>query len=503
MIIPSAALLVAFIAVLNKVSAVLVCDSSTTSLTSTTGNWCFRSAGDGNGNTVVTVYSSFTGYFGLALGVSTMDKGDMLFVYNGACNSYTSSGHSVRFSTSNPVWTAAEATIAASGPTWATTIVTCKRPNVAAQTLNETDRINFIAAWSNTAVTGNRPQEHDSFISQDGGLLASVEKSSSNGKTPPTDTPLIASAASTAVLTNIPTNTINMIHGSLMFIAWCVSPFAGIFIARYLKDHLGVWWYRLHLGLMIGGTGILSVAALILRVLYKTPPHFETVHQKYGMALEVALVAQIVLGFISNAMWSPSRTAIPWWDKAHWWLGRVCVVSGVIVCYMGFQDYDEATPDAPVSSLIVVLFWCWIGLFLVAMLAGEFKIGQVHHLAIVDDLDHTGDVGDLGGVNQDEAMVSKKGYAMDEYHRRHSRESSRHDQSMNRFNSNNNSNNNMVNYESGSYGGGGGLESYSRYGGSSRYGDNGSTAGTNYDVDTYYKDDYRDDARGNNTYRRW
>ena len=64
-----------------------------------------------------------------------------------------------------------------------------------------------------------------------------------------------------------------------MFIAWGIAPFVGIFIARYLKDLLGVWWYRLHVGIMVGVVGGGTVIGLFVKLVYKTPPHFDSPHQ--------------------------------------------------------------------------------------------------------------------------------------------------------------------------------------------------------------------------------
>lgn len=76
------------------------------------------------------------------------------------------------------------------------------------------------------------------------------------------------------VLSNISKTTVNLIHGVIMFIAWAVAPFVGIFIARFMKDVMGVWWYRVHLAIMLLITGIGSLAALIFMSLYSSGPHF-------------------------------------------------------------------------------------------------------------------------------------------------------------------------------------------------------------------------------------
>jgi hypothetical protein len=350
----------------------------------------------------VTIYSSYTGYFGLALGVTAMDGADLLITYKTAaeaapaCNSFSARRHSVSLNPT-PVWTKSPPLKSPqAAPIWASLVVSCKRPNVAAQTLTATANIDFIASWSSRPVTGpDSLRTHDDYISQNGGLLAAVaDPSTGNGGKD--EIPMVAVAPVTAILSNMSSDTVNMIHGILMTFAWCVAPYIGVFIARYLKDVLGVWWYRLHVALMLGGSGMVSVAALVLKILYTKPPHFTTLHQRMGLALEAALVLQIVLGFVSNALWKPTRTTIPWWDQLHWWLGRVCLGLGVVVVSLGFPEYNHATSGEPISMLLVVLFWTWIGLFLVAMLAGQFVFGQVHHLAAVPHDDDAAAAGDMG-----------------------------------------------------------------------------------------------------------
>ena len=51
-----------------------------------------------------------------------------------------------------------------------------------------------------------------------------------------------------------------------------------IFIARYLKERLKKWWYRLHMFVMVGLTGGLSLIGMLFMSLYTYPPHFESNH---------------------------------------------------------------------------------------------------------------------------------------------------------------------------------------------------------------------------------
>ena len=70
----------------------------------------------------------------------------------------------------------------------------------------------------------------------------------------------------------------NFVHGIIMTVAWGVCPFVGIFVARYLKEKLGVWWYRIHVVFMLGGVGGLTIAGFLIKYLTAQPPHFQSVH---------------------------------------------------------------------------------------------------------------------------------------------------------------------------------------------------------------------------------
>ncbi|KAJ1559057.1 hypothetical protein HK405_012169 [Cladochytrium tenue] len=407
--------------------ALLLCDSTSTSLTSDSGAWCVWSEGDGQDNTVVTIYSSATGWFGFCIGSSSMANGDMVLGYLDSSstlqiNSYTSEGHAISLN-SDPTWTSATPITAASAPAWANLVYTASRPNSKGKlTLSTTDSSYYMMSWSSkTPSDPNSVAEHDTFFSGTEPLefsVVSVQTSATSGATatggsganstsatasaaagsssPSTsaDTPVVAAgggSSPTSILKGMDTVTVNTIHGALMFVAWGVCPYVGIFIARFLKDALGVWWYRLHLGIMLVGVGGISVAALIFKALYMVPPHFVTTHQRMGLFVEVILVVQIVLGFVSNAMWSPTRTSIPWWDQAHWWLGRSVTFLSLVTMYLGFGDFNEATPTTPVSAGVIVLFFTWIGSCLVVLVAGQFRFGQVNHVAPADG-------GSSGGV---------------------------------------------------------------------------------------------------------
>ncbi|KAJ3109864.1 hypothetical protein HDU97_000094 [Phlyctochytrium planicorne] len=180
---------------------------------------------------------------------------------------------------------------------------------------------------------------------------------------------------------------VNYVHGVLMFIAWGVAPFAGIFVARYLKDRLGIWWFRLHVFLMAGVCGGLTIAGFLIKLLTKTPPHFKSPHEIIGLTIIVSLFVQSILGVVSDRLWSPDRPDVPWWDKLHWWFGRLSFLLALANLFVGLDRYNyitsPSTEDGGVgkaSQAIFIVLGIWIFINFAGMVAGQFIFGQVHHV---------------------------------------------------------------------------------------------------------------------------
>ena len=66
-------------------------------------------------------------------------------------------------------------------------------------------------------------------------------------------------------------------HGILLFSAWCVAAPVGVMVARNLKQDLGHWWFRLHMGLgvfilvgSLGGAAGMLIANVFSKHQYKS-----------------------------------------------------------------------------------------------------------------------------------------------------------------------------------------------------------------------------------------
>jgi len=73
--------------------------------------------------------------------------------------------------------------------------------------------------------------------------------------------------------------TIIVVHGVLMFLAWGVASFIGIFLAKYMKFKLGSSWMVAHISTYGIGVGLLSLIGLILIFLATPSPHLNGNHQ--------------------------------------------------------------------------------------------------------------------------------------------------------------------------------------------------------------------------------
>lgn len=112
--------------------------------------------------------------------------------------------------------------------------------------------------------------------------------------------------------------TVIRIHGYAMIYSWLLCPILGIFIARYLKDRLGHWWFRLHVFFMVFGCALGSIGAALIIYLFKAGPHFgssPSAHPLLGLLVIIMMVFQMILGVASDKLFSLDRDSVPWWDK--------------------------------------------------------------------------------------------------------------------------------------------------------------------------------------------
>ena len=89
----------------------------------------------------------------------------------------------------------------------------------------------------------------------------------------------------------------------------------------------------------------------------------------------IILIFQTTVGFLSDALWTKERGTIPWWDKMHWWAGRLVFILGLVNCHLGIKLLN------PVNIITWYAgFWSTVSIGFVVLIFGQIKIGQEHHV---------------------------------------------------------------------------------------------------------------------------
>jgi hypothetical protein len=149
-----------------------------------------------------------------------------------------------------------------------------------------------------------------------------------------------------------------------MFIAWFLCPVVAIYIARYMK-HIGHKWYQLHLILFLFGTLLFSSIGLFFIFAYKIFIFPSSIHGLLGVAITALFLIQIILGFVINSLYDPKRTAAPWHDIAHMYLGRLTAL--IAFGNMGYGVYL-------LGANYKILFYAYSGLVAVVLAFYFYKM---------------------------------------------------------------------------------------------------------------------------------
>ncbi|KAJ3280806.1 hypothetical protein HDU79_011332 [Rhizoclosmatium sp. JEL0117] len=150
------------------------------------------------------------------------------------------------------------------------------------------------------------------------------------------------------------------LHGILMFFAWGVIPPGAIFMARYLKESMN-YWYHWHKYLFLFGVGALSIGGLVAVEMHKSEGASRFFTSNHGIIGTVVVFIgyplQMLLGFISNALYDEERKSVPWYDQLHHWTGRIIMVLVLVQMQLGLDLYGASTG-------VIAAFWCWVVLIL-------------------------------------------------------------------------------------------------------------------------------------------
>ncbi|KAJ3129999.1 hypothetical protein HK100_008323 [Physocladia obscura] len=191
----------------------------------------------------------------------------------------------------------------------------------------------------------------------------------------------LSKSTSTGITEFVP-GALIILHGVFMVAAWFVIPSIAIFTARFLKNRLGHLWYKIHTGLMIGGCGSFLILGLVMVELNQYEQNnqmfrIESNHAKIGIAVVFAgYPLQVLLGYILNARFSKDRVNIPWWDRLHWWIGRVVFLLALVTIFLGLRL-------AHAGIEIVIWYVVMIAVVGTAFVVAEVQIGASLHVHVM------------------------------------------------------------------------------------------------------------------------
>ncbi|KAJ3269837.1 hypothetical protein HDV01_000885 [Terramyces sp. JEL0728] len=334
-------------------------------------------------NTCFTIHSSYSGWSAIGTGSTRMKGADMYIGWKNSTGGVTvgnfqGTGHSQP--SLNSVQNHQVVALLDPKPSWSQQSFSfCRPTTINAQSLSSSS--GYIYAASSSAPSGNLDSTKVSLQQHDSNGNFQADFSTSNvpvvaGGSGGDDKPILTPSSS------FPFQSIVITHGVMMFIAWAVSPFIGIYIARYMKSTLGHTWYILHVFFMSVLTGAATLVSFILIFLYSsdrfsTDESIGNAHEKLGLVVVLGMIVQIILGYVSNAKFDANRVGIPWWDKAHWWVGRSMFLLGIVNVYLGIKFYGESYPLSP---LVIPVFWIVIAAGIGMMVYGQVTKGQDNHV---------------------------------------------------------------------------------------------------------------------------
>ncbi|KNC53976.1 uncharacterized protein AMSG_09624 [Thecamonas trahens ATCC 50062] len=173
-------------------------------------------------------------------------------------------------------------------------------------------------------------------------------------------------------------------HAWLMILAWIFMIPGGILTARYLKDALGVWWFRVHR--VTQWLAVLMTFAAFGMAIWFTQEDFKgenKAHKIIGLLIVIVTFFEPILGELANLMWSPDRKGTPIFpDILHWWFGRFLSLFAMINVYLGMKAKEWGAAPYVIVSLAIAGYF-------IAFIVLQFFVGAVHHNASDDDDDGT------------------------------------------------------------------------------------------------------------------
>jgi len=162
-------------------------------------------------------------------------------------------------------------------------------------------------------------------------------------------------------------------HGVIMCIIVMLLMTSAIVISRYLKLVFHSWFY-VHAFL-----SLLSLVLMVISLVFIFSAHNYTFmlswHSVIGMGFIILMGLQGIIGVYSHFAFEKYRRVPPVFpDKAHWWIGRLTFLVGLVNIVLGLWMLDY-----PAMSWVFYVIWC---VAVVGVIYGlEKAVGQTHENA--------------------------------------------------------------------------------------------------------------------------
>jgi len=373
-------------------------NTSTPTFCTTDKTFCISSAVQGT-NVCFSFYSNFleAGWVAMGVGSTTMSGADMYVAWRNSTNGYTIANVAGTGEVTPGPNSVQNAAIAASTPARADltaankhSMTFCRPVTLAKNGASITESQSYIWAISkNGAPKSNKDSASASFGEHDDGVYGSfsINFLASTGVTVSG-----GSSGGTPILSTSGTMTkefVIQLHAFFMWLAWFLAPFGGVFVARYMKDYLGHYWYRIHMAVMgLGTVGAGFGGSLIIFLYTPSNHHFASNHAIIGLVAFIGMILQAFLGYICDLLYDPNRPGIPLVDRLHWWFGRAIILVAIINIQLGMTLYQTLgyTVSTSTQAMFCVFVAIGCGVFAVA----EYQVGQVNHGAFDEEEDPNG-----------------------------------------------------------------------------------------------------------------
>ncbi|KAJ3224945.1 hypothetical protein HDU81_008253 [Chytriomyces hyalinus] len=341
--------------------------------TSSSARGCIVTKDLGTGLVQFTLFSAAKGWFGF--GVSSvadtqqMGPADVVVVYNDqtgvpqARSFLTGPAPTIK---ANPAKPWSKTNLNGTAPAWASIAISVTRPVAASADgvplsigLEATPNT-FIFSWSDQVL----------IFGENGAIGLTPHGANRYGVK---GRIMMGASGIIALPAGMSRATMILIHALIMCISLVLLPPIGIFFAMYMRERMGSSWVSVHIGIMVGGVGLLSIIGATLAFLFKPGSPFSSLHHIMGVAIIVLILAQIVMGFVAKAGYSPIASTSPIMTQVHRYFGFLLYVIIIPVqIYFGFSEYKTALGiTAPMYLIAVPAVFGVIG---IAMLLTGFFV---------------------------------------------------------------------------------------------------------------------------------